>query len=172
MNQKSRKKLESQFTFVWIKKRLFYVFCLMFCATILWLLAFGIFEISRREDAYAAFRLYPQLLSVSKILIFACVVFFAIKDNLSVGWPLSMCLIAILVSAGLYHPPAASDHFIRTVLITDEFYQFQGRTSAFAVFSIVQIFGITLARPRGEQEKVRGTVSENEGKRGHPSKQF
>lgn len=122
-----------------------YVGRLSLVAMILWTLAFCWYEFSVQRDAYWTFRTHSRLLLTFQILEFAIVVTLAWHCGLSVGWLVSMFLIAMLCSSLCMPTAVRAANSVREQLAINRHFELDKRTIAYAVFSILQILGFVFA---------------------------
>lgn len=114
----------------------------------LWLLAFTAFKQIVISDAWEAFKLHSSLLNVGKALISGAAIGFALWYRLSIGWPMSMLCIAILLTLLLAPAVAMGRHQLQDIVTENPYFEMKDRSIQFFVYVSTQIVGIVFARKR------------------------
>ena len=134
-------------------------------ATLLWGIAFCIYEATFDNDSYQAMQLHTEFLFVFQIVIFVFTVGLTRYRSLSIGWPISMLVIAIVFNA-LAPFGIRAESTVREQLELSKYFEFGRRTIAYSVFSGLQMLGYLLAaaNSRHRNEFTTASSAQNSGK--------
>lgn len=127
-------------------------------AILLWVAAFCIYEGTYNNDSYQAIQLHTEFLFAFSILIFVFSVALTRYRSWSIGWPISMLVIAMLLSA-LAPFGVRAESTIREQLDLSKYFEFGRRTIGYAVFSGLQVLGYLLAAANGRHRNELTTGS-------------